>query len=233
MDSRGRKFQEERSWHDWYSALVQAIPPLTPDEYSAAIAALSAPKDGVEYSTARERLITSHLRKILSMAKDRPHYRLPIADYVGIGNLAVVRHFDEFAPERGAFSEFVRLTVMSAIRDAANGYVREGETSIDEVIDYGEDDLSAECREFSGALQEAFAKAKLTPLEEDIIRYRFYYQGDSPPETAQIARKLNLSVAGVNERLRRILDRLRPHLLPWRGISFNRRRHIILRDSNE
>lgn len=92
--------------------------------------------------------------------------------YVGIGNLAVVKHFDEFAPERGAFSEFVRITVMSAVRDSTNGYVREGETSLDEVIDYGEDDLPAECREFSEALREAFAKAKLTPLEEDIIRYR-------------------------------------------------------------
>ena len=137
MDSRGRKFQEERSWHDWYSALVHTrrrfapraaasrlsdyplrfacvcdtIPPLTPDEYSTAIASLSATKDSAEYRAARERLITSHLREILSMAKDRPHYRLPVADYVGIGNLAVVRHFDEFVPERGAFSEFVRLVV--------------------------------------------------------------------------------------------------------------------------
>ena len=108
MDSRARKFQEERSWHDWYSALVLAIPPLTPDEYSATIASFSAPKDSAEYRTARELLITSHLREILSMAKDRPHYRLPVADYVGIGNLAVVRHFDEFVPERGAFSELVR-----------------------------------------------------------------------------------------------------------------------------
>ena len=83
MNERGRKFQEERSWHDWYSALVRAIPPLTPDEYSAAIAALSAPKDSVEYIATRERLITSHLRQILSMAKDRPHYRLSVADYVG------------------------------------------------------------------------------------------------------------------------------------------------------
>ena len=65
MDSRGRKFQEERSWHDWYSALVQAIPMLMPDEYSTAIAALSAPKDSAEYRAARERLITSHLREIL------------------------------------------------------------------------------------------------------------------------------------------------------------------------
>ena len=233
MNERGRKFQEERSWHDWYSALVQAIPPLTPDEYSAAIAALSAPKDSVEYRTASERLITSHLREILAMAKDRPHYRLPVADYVGIGNLAVVEQFEEFAPSRGAFSEFVRLTVMSAIRDAANGYVREGETSLDEVIDFGEDDLPAECREFGEALQEAFEKAKLSPLEEDIIRYRFYYQGDSAPDIAQIARKLNLTVAGVNERLRRVLDRLRPLLLPWRGISFARRSHIIMRNDNE
>ena len=233
MNERGRKFQEERSWHDWYSALVQAIPPLTPDEYSAAIAALSAPKDSVEYRTASERLITSHLREILAMAKDRPHYRLPVADYVGIGNLAVVEQFEEFAPSRGAFSEFVRLTVMSAIRDAANGYVREGETSLDEVIDFGEDDLPAECREFGEALQEAFEKAKLSPLEEDIIRYRFYYQGDSAPDIAQIARKLNLTVAGVNERLRRILDRLRPLLLPWHGVSFARRSHIIMRNDNE
>ena len=73
---------------------------------------------------------------------------------------------------------------MSAVRDSTNGYVREGETSLDEVIDYGEDDLSAECREFCGALQEAFAKAKLTPLEEDIIRYRFYYQGNSTSRNA-------------------------------------------------
>ena len=94
MNERGRKFQEERSWHDWYSALVQAIPPLTPDEYSAAIASLSAPKDSAEYKNARERLITSHLRVILSMAKDRPHYRLPVADYVGIGNLAKWREID-------------------------------------------------------------------------------------------------------------------------------------------
>lgn len=233
MNERGRKFQEERSWHDWYSALVLAIPPLTPDEYSTAIASLSATKDSAEYRAARERLITSHLREILSMAKDRPHYRLSVADYVGIGNLAVVRHFDEFAPERGAFSEFVRLTVMSAVRDASNGYVHDGETSLDEVIDFGEDDLPAECREFGEALQEAFEKAKLSPLEEDIIRYRFYYQGDSAPDTAQIAIKLNLTVAGVNERLRRVLDRLRPHLLPWRDISFARRNYIIMRNDNE
>lgn len=233
MDSRGRKFQEERSWHDWYSALVLAIPPLTPDEYSTAIASLSATKDSAEYRAARERLITSHLREILSMAKDRPHYRLSVANYVGIGNLAVVRHFDEFAPERGAFSEFVRLTVISAVRDATNGYVREGEASLDKVIDFGEDDLSAESREFGEALQEAFERARLSPLEEDIIRYRFYYQGDSPPDTAQIARKLNLTVAGVNERLRRVLDRLRPHLLSWRGVSFARRSYIIMRNDNE
>ena len=221
MGSREQQFHEERSWYEWYNALVQSIPVLTPDEYRTTIASLSAPKDSAEYRTARERLITSHLREILSMAKDRPHYRLPIADYVGIGNLAIVKHFNEFTPERGAFSEFVRITVMSAVRDATNGYVREGETSLDEVIDYGEDDLSAECREFCGALQEAFAKAKLTPLEEDIIRYRFYYQGDSQPDTAQIAMKLDLTVAGLNEKLRRIFDWLRPHLLPWRGISFN------------
>ena len=233
MGSREQQFHEERPWYEWYNALVQSIPVLTQEEYATCIASLSLPRESPEYQTVRERLITSHLREILSMAKDRPHYRLPIADYVGIGNLAIVKHFDEFVPERGAFSEFVRITVMSAVRDSTNGYVREGETSLDEVIDYGEDDLSAECREFCGALQKAFAKAKLTPLEEDIIRYRFYYQGDSPPDTAQIARKLNLTVAGVKERLRRILDRLRPHLLPWRGISFNRRRHIILRDSNE
>ena len=122
---------------------------------------------------------------------------------------------------------------MSAIRDAANGYVRDGEASLDEVIDFGEDDLPAECREFGEALQDAFEKARLSPLEEDIIRYRFYYQGDSPPDTAQIARKLNLTVAGVNERLRRVLDRLRPHLLPWRGISFARRNYIIMRNDNE
>ena len=94
MVSHEQQFHEEHSWHDWYSALVQAIPPLTPDEYSTAIASLSAPKDSAEYRAARERLITSHQREILSMAKDRPHYRLPIADYVGIGNLAVVGRFE-------------------------------------------------------------------------------------------------------------------------------------------
>ena len=94
MVSHEQQFHEEHSWHDWYSALVQAIPPLTPDEYRPTIASLYAPKDSAEYRTSRERLITSHQREILSMAKDRPHYRLPIADYVGIGNLAVVGRFE-------------------------------------------------------------------------------------------------------------------------------------------
>ena len=233
MGSCKQQFHEERPWYEWYNTLVQSIPILTQEEYATCIASLSLPRESHEYQNARERLTTSHLREILSMAKDRPHYRLPIADYVGIGNLAVVKHFDEFVPERGAFSEFVRITVMSAVRDATNGYVRDGEASLDEVIDFGEDDLPAECREFGEALQEAFEKAKLSPLEEDIIRYRFYYQGDSPPETAQIARKLNLTVAGVNERLRRVLDRLRLLLLPWRGVSFARRSYIIMRNDNE
>ena len=233
MGSREQQFLEERSWYEWYNALVQSIPVLTQEEYATCIASLSLTRESHEYQTAREHLITSHLREILAMAKDRPHYRLSVADYVGIGNLAVVGHFDEFAPERGAFSKFVRLTVMSAVRDATNGYVREGEASLDEVIDFGKDDLSAECREFGEALQEAFERARLSPLEEDIIRYRFYYQGDSPPDTAQIARKLNLTVAGVNERLRRVLDRLRPHLLPWRGVSFARRNYIMMRNDNE
>ncbi|MBR6470723.1 MAG: hypothetical protein IKS83_02900 [Victivallales bacterium] len=120
MDSRGRKVLEERSWHDWYSALVHTrrrfapraaasrlsdyplrfacvcdtIPTLTPDEHGTTIASLSATEASVEYRTARERLITSPLREILSMAKNRPHYRLPVADYVGIGNLAKWREID-------------------------------------------------------------------------------------------------------------------------------------------
>ena len=93
MGSREQQFHEEHSWHDWYSALVQSILALTQEEYATCIASLSLPRDTPEYQNARERLITSHLREILSMAKDRPHYRLPIADYVGIGNLAVVGRF--------------------------------------------------------------------------------------------------------------------------------------------
>jgi hypothetical protein len=111
MGSREQQFHEERTWHEWYNALVQSISVLTREEYATYITSLSLPRESHENQNARERLITSHLREILSMAKDRPHYRLPIADYVGIGNLAVVKHFDEFAPDRGAFSEFVRITV--------------------------------------------------------------------------------------------------------------------------
>ena len=70
-------------------------------------------------------------------------------------------------------------------------------------------------------------------LEVDIIRYHFYYQGNSPPDTTQIARKLNLTMAGVNEMLRRVLDRLRPLPLTWRGVSFDRQSYIIIRNDNE
>lgn len=93
MGSREQQFQEEHSWHEWYNALVQSIPILTQEEYATCIASLSLPRESHEYQNARERLTTSHQREILSMAKDRPHYRLPIADYVGIGNLAVVGRF--------------------------------------------------------------------------------------------------------------------------------------------
>ena len=93
MGSREQQFHEERPCYEWYNTLVQSIPVLTQEEYATCIASLSLPRESHENQTARERLITSHLREILSMAKDRQHYRLPIADYVGIGNLAVVGRF--------------------------------------------------------------------------------------------------------------------------------------------
>ena len=48
MGSREQQFHEERSWYEWYNALVQSIPVLTPDEYRTTIASLSAPKDSGE-----------------------------------------------------------------------------------------------------------------------------------------------------------------------------------------
>ncbi len=73
-----------------YAQELCKYPELTGEQYTAIIADLKQPERNDVYQAAREKLICSHLRMVLTMAVNTIHryYGLSMEDFVGIGNQA-------------------------------------------------------------------------------------------------------------------------------------------------
>jgi RNA polymerase sigma-32 factor len=80
-----------------YVAAVNAIPMLTPDREVELGRRL---KDGNDLTAARD-LVLSHLRLVVSVARNYMGYGLPQADLIQEGNIGLMKAVKRFDPERG------------------------------------------------------------------------------------------------------------------------------------
>jgi RNA polymerase primary sigma factor len=95
-----------------YSNQALGTPLLTVEE-ERQLGALN--RQNNEY--ARERLILSNLRLVVSIAKTFSNYGLELPDLIGFGNLGLMKAVDRFDPTRGAkFSTYASWWIKQAIR---------------------------------------------------------------------------------------------------------------------
>lgn len=80
-----------------YISIVNRLPVLTPEHESALARRL---RDEQDISAARE-LVLSHLRLVVSVARQYLGYGLPHADLIQEGNVGLMKAVKRFDPERG------------------------------------------------------------------------------------------------------------------------------------
>ena len=80
-----------------YVQAVNAIPMLTPERETALGRRL---KDGNDLTAARD-MVLSHLRLVVSVARNYMGYGLPQADLIQEGNIGLMKAVKRFDPERG------------------------------------------------------------------------------------------------------------------------------------
>ena len=80
-----------------YVSAVNAVPMLTPEREVALGRRL---KDGNDLTAARD-LVLSHLRLVVSVARNYMGYGLPQADLIQEGNIGLMKAVKRFDPERG------------------------------------------------------------------------------------------------------------------------------------
>ena len=80
-----------------YISTVNRLPVLTPEQESALARRL---RDDQDISAARE-LVLSHLRLVVSVARQYLGYGLPHADLIQEGNVGLMKAVKRFDPERG------------------------------------------------------------------------------------------------------------------------------------
>lgn len=97
-----------------YIQMVQKIPLLTPiEEYDYAVKWRSS---GDQISA--EKLVSSHLRMVVSVAYDFKNYGISISDLIASGNLGLMQALQKFDPEKGfRFSTYAMFWIRAEIFD--------------------------------------------------------------------------------------------------------------------
>ncbi len=100
-----------------YLQQIEAIPLLTPDEEVSL--AKKAGGEGIEADQARQRMIRSNLRLVISIAKRYANMGLPFSDLVEEGNIGLMRAVDKFNYRRGyRFSTYASWWIKQAMMRA-------------------------------------------------------------------------------------------------------------------
>lgn len=102
--------QEERS----YLWRAHQFPMLSAEEERALWRRWHDNRD----AAAADRLVTSHLRLVTSIARGLRGYRLPAADLIGEGNVGLIQALNRFDPERGfRFATYALWWIRAAMND--------------------------------------------------------------------------------------------------------------------
>ena len=193
-----------------YARELRQYPELTKEQYHAVISDLKQPEKNDVYQAAREKLICSHLGMVLTMAVNTIHryYGLSMEDFVGIGNLMLVKYFDHFDPDKGVrFSSYMKKVIVRSEYASVKSHIT---WERDEDVD--PDSIGIVRSNPSGYLEQRMERA-LMPLSNDELRIiRMLFYSANGYDYAATARTLHRTKRGLRKTLESIYEKLRPQL---------------------
>ena len=193
-----------------YARELRQYPELTKEQYHAIISDLKQPEKNDVYQAAREKLICSHLGMVLTMAVNTIHryYGLSMEDFVGIGNLMLVKYFDHFDPDKGfRFSSYVKKVIVRSEYASVKSHIT---WERDEDVD--PDSIGIVRSNPSGYLEQRMERALMTLSNDELRIIRMLFYSANGYDYAATARTLHRTKRGLRKTLESIYEKLRPQL---------------------
>ncbi len=193
-----------------YARELRQYPELTKEQYHAVISDLKQPEKNDVYQAAREKLICSHLGMVLTMAVNTIHryYGLSMEDFVGIGNLMLVKYFDHFDPDKGVrFSSYMKKVIVRSEYASVKSHIT---WERDEDVD--PDSIGIVRSNAGGYLEQRMERALMTLSNDELRVIRMLFYSASGYDYAATARTLHRTKRGLRKTLESIYEKLRPQL---------------------
>lgn len=193
-----------------YARELRQYPELTKEQYHAVISDLKQPEKNDVYQAAREKLICSHLGMVLTMAVNTIHryYGLSMEDFVGIGNLMLVKYFDHFDPDKGVrFSSYMKKVIVRSEYASVKSHIT---WERDEDVD--PDSIGIVRSNASGYLEQRMERALMTLSNDELRIIRMLFYSANGYDYAATARTLHRTKRGLRKTLESIYKKLRPQL---------------------
>lgn len=193
-----------------YARELRQYPELTKEQYHAVISDLKQPEKNDVYQAAREKLICSHLGMVLTMAVNTIHryYGLSMEDFVGIGNLMLVKYFDHFDPDKGVrFSSYMKKVIVRSEYASVKSHITwERDKDVDP------DSIGIVRSNASGYLEQRMERALMTLSNDELRIIRMLFYSANGYDYAATARTLHRTKRGLRKTLESIYEKLRPQL---------------------
>ena len=108
---------------DKYLVEISRVPMITPEQ-EVELAQIIR-KGGKKGDKAKEKLVTAHLRFVVSVAKQYQHQGVPLSDLINEGNIGLITAADKFDETRGfKFISYaiwwIRQSILQAIAEYSN-----------------------------------------------------------------------------------------------------------------
>lgn len=193
-----------------YARELRQYPELTKEQYHAVISDLKQPEKNDVYQAAREKLICSHLGMVLTMAVNTIHryYGLSMEDFVGIGNLMLVKYFDHFDPDKGVrFSSYMKKVIVRSEYASVKSHIT---WERDEDVD--PDSIGIVRSNASVYLEQRMERALMTLSNDELRIIRMLFYSANGYDYAATARTLHRTKRGLRKTLESIYEKLRPQL---------------------
>ena len=193
-----------------YARELRQYPELTKEQYHAIISDLKQPEKNDVYQAAREKLICSHLVMVLTMAVNTIHryYGLSMEDFVGIGNLMLVKYFDHFDPDKGVrFSSYMKKVIVRSEYASVKSHIT---WERDEDVD--PDSIGIVRSNAGGYLEQRMERALMTLSNDELRIIRMLFYSANGYDYAATARTLHRTKRGLRKTLESIYEKLRPQL---------------------
>lgn len=187
-----------------YARELRQYPELTKEQYHAVISDLKQPEKNDVYQAAREKLICSHLVMVLTMAVNTIHryYGLSMEDFVGIGNLMLVKYFDHFDPDKGVrFSSYMKKVIVRSEYASVKSHIT---WERDEDVD--PDSIGIVRSNAGGYLEQRMERALMTLSNDELRIIRMLFYSANGYDYAATARTLHRTKRGLRKTLESIYE---------------------------